>query len=552
MSNRGELHKRIGLPSGRRERGFTMIEILAALALAALMIAGVTVLINSSLEDTRAQQAARYQSQMAAAARQLIQQNYSALIAQATTATPVVVKLNGSPYQLSSYLSSAMNGTNAYGQTPCLLVYAATTAGALQALLVTEGGQTIPDPELGYIAANSGTGGGSIPLTNNPGGGAIGAYGSFTVPAPNPANASCSGSKTGTGHLASLLFYNGTQAQNSDYLYRVGVPGDPAANTMQVPIVLANQADYAACPTSGAIAADALGNVLNCEAGLWEPQASFHWRGPVADAAALSALPSPAAGDVAMTLATNRAYTYTGQTWQALAVDEQGDLALGNQQTEGAPCAPTAASTTPVSTDASGRVLSCQNGTWQSQSEINPLTVATDTDCAISVGQPGTSDFICNTAPSAPAFNPIMGYWFTTVVRRVPVLPTNGAISIYAWVHLEDAYVTNCPGAPQDLSNGQGAYATLYAQLIDADTGNTIASAVNQSSKIEGDLANVNLTVTHALPQNNSGYLVQFTTYWIIYGGANPESFRPSYCGTGNNIFPLSGVVTSWNITPFY
>ncbi|HEV3104060.1 MAG TPA: shufflon system plasmid conjugative transfer pilus tip adhesin PilV, partial [Trinickia sp.] len=312
MNKAAKLRAHIGMRP--RARGFTMIEMLAALALAALMIAGVTALINSSLEDTRAQQTALYQSQMTAAATQLVQQNYVALAAQATTATPVVVSLNGAPYQLSSYLSNATNGQNPYGQTPCLLVYAAPTPGALQALLVTEGGRTIADPELGYIAANAGAGGGAIQATNNAGGAATGAYGAWSVGTPNPAGATCSGTKTGKGHLASLVSYNGTQSQNTDYLYRVAVPGNPGANTMQVPIVLATQADYAGCASRGAIAADASGNVLTCMSGTWEPQASFHWRGPVANAAALAALPSPAAGDVAMTLATNRAYTYTGTT----------------------------------------------------------------------------------------------------------------------------------------------------------------------------------------------------------------------------------------------
>ncbi|HWX11355.1 MAG TPA: shufflon system plasmid conjugative transfer pilus tip adhesin PilV [Trinickia sp.] len=544
MSNRGELHKRIGLPSGRRERGFTMIEILAALALAALMIAGVTVLINSSLEDTRAQQAARYQSQMAAAARQLVQQNYSALIAQATTATPVVVKLNGSPYQLSSYLSSAMNGTNAYGQTPCLLVYAATTAGALQALLVTEGGQTIPDPELGYIAANSGTGGGSIPLTNNPGGAAIGAYGNWTVPAPNPANASCSGTKTGTGHLASLVFYNGTQAQNSDYLYRVGVPGDPAANTMQVPIVLANQADYAACPTSGAIAADALGNVLNCEAGLWEPQASFHWRGPVADAAALSALPSPAAGDVAMTLATNRAYTYTGQTWQALAVDEQGDLALGNQETEGAPCAPAAASTTPVSTDASGRVLSCQNGIWQTQSEIQPASSMTG--CTLIIASPGAADYpTCAPPPSTNYYASPFTYNSTngtfSYVYSIPVTLTKpGIVVASTWAHMNDG---SCPGP-------SGALAQI-SQSIDVldDTKRVIGHTESQGPTLNNDSGGINNSLTQSgMPGT---YTVVVTTNWATYAGVTTP-WVSSFCSQTGSVIPNTPVAAGWSINSYY
>ncbi|TKC86957.1 prepilin-type N-terminal cleavage/methylation domain-containing protein [Trinickia terrae] len=545
--------------------GFTMIELLAALALAAIMVAGVAVMTNSMLEDTRAQQAALYQSQLTAAATQLIQQNYSALAAAATTSTPVVASLSGSAYQMSTYMSSAMNNVNAYGQTPCLLIYGTSTAGALQALLVTEGGTTIPDAQLGFIAANAGSGGGSIQAMNNAGGAANGAFGSWTVASPNPAGASCSGTKTGVGHVASLIYYNGTQAQNADYLYRIAVPGDTTANTMQVPIGLATtETDYAACTQTAAIAADAASNVVICQQGptssaQWVPQASYHWREPVADYASLASVAVAAQGDVRMTAKTNRAYTYNGSTWQALAVDEAGDLALGNAQTLGAACPTVASGTTLISTDSTGRVLSCNSktgATWQAQAEINPQTVAADTDCAIAVGQAGATDFVCGTTPTAAAYDSTRGYYASVVTRSVPVLPANGAISVYAWAHLQDAYVTACPSTPKDISNGAGAYIVLYAELLDlskSGAAQTIASVVNQSSKIVADLANVSVNLTHAMPLNNgAGYAVRLTTWWMVYGGADSTSFQPSYCGTGNNIFPLNGVVTSWNINPLY
>jgi prepilin-type N-terminal cleavage/methylation domain-containing protein len=530
------------------QRGFTMIEMLAALALAAMMIAGITVLINSSLEDTRALQAARYQSVMATAARQLIQQNDAALTAQATTTTPVVVNLNGSPYQLSSYLSNAMNNENAYGQTPCLLIYPATTTGALQALLVTEGGQTIPDSELGYIAANSGTGGGSIPVTNNSGGAAMGAYGSWTVPAPNPAGASCSGTKTGPGHLASLVYYNGTQAQNSDYLYRVGVPGDPAANTMEVPIILANQTDYAACTTSGAVAADTLGNVLDCQAGVWEPQASYHWRGPVADAAALSTLQSPTAGDVAMTLATNRAYTYTGQTWQALAVDEQGILALGNMQTEGSACAPTAASTTPVSTDATGRVLSCQNGTWQTQSEIEPAS--SQTACTIIMASPGADDYpTCTPPPSTNYYASPFTYNSTngtfSYTYSIPVTLTKpGVIVASTWAHMNDG---TCSARPYAAEAQLSQSVDIYENINNTNT--DIGHTESQGPTLTNDSGGINNSLTQSGTAGT--YSVVVTTNWATYAGVTTP-WTSSFCGENGTVVANTPIAAGWSINSYY
>ncbi|WP_166653489.1 shufflon system plasmid conjugative transfer pilus tip adhesin PilV [Paraburkholderia flava] len=544
-------------------RGFTLIEILAALAISALMVTGVVAMINSSLEDMRGQQTAMYQQQIGVAAKQLIQTNAATLSQQASPTVPVVVPFNsGGAYQLSKFLPAAMRTTNPYGQTPCLLVYTDSN-GALVGLLVTEGGTTIADSELGYIAANSGQGGGSIPATNNAAGSAIGAFGAWTLTSPNPAGASCTTTKTGTGHLASEVYYNGNQVQNSDYLYRVSVPNDLAANTMQVPIILSVQTDYAACANTGAVAADSAGNVVTCLSGTgkWMPQASFHWRGTVAKEADLANVDPKSlyADDIVIATDTNRAYRYDGANWQALAVDQNGNLQLGNSGTLGAPCPQPSTSTTEVTTDATGRVLTCTSTlsgggpTWQTQSEINPTSVPMDSACAIAVGQPGTSDFPCTVAPSgAPVFNNAMGYWQSVVTRNVPQMPRNGNIVVYSWAHMTDSFVTNCPGAPQDLSAGGGAYVTLYAELVDVDTGATIASAVNQSSAIRGDLTNINITLAHELAKNNKGYQVRFTTFWIIFNSSvNSAAFQTSFCN-GNTRTPTTGVVTSWTITPFY
>ncbi|NRO98857.1 shufflon system plasmid conjugative transfer pilus tip adhesin PilV [Paraburkholderia sp. NMBU_R16] len=528
----------------RNTRGFTMIEMLAALALAALMLGGLATMINSTLQDTRSQQTALYQSQLTAAATRLIQQNYAALAAQATPSSPVVVKLSGTSLQLDTYLSNAMSNTNPYGQTPCLLIYGTTTQGVLQSVLVTEGGRNIADADLGYIAANAGQGGGSIQAVNNDGGAATGAFGTWRLPTPNPAGASCTGTKTGVGHLASLIYFNGTQSQNADFLYRVAVPGDPAANTMQVPIVLAAQVDYAACTSVGAIAADTAGNVLNCEGGIWEPQASFHWRGTVADAASLSNLPAPALGDVAMTLATNRAYTYNGQTWQALAVDEQGNLALGNAQVMGQPCAPTGASSTLVSTDTTGRVLSCRNGTWQSQSEIEPASSVTG--CTIVMATPGAADYPnCSPPPSivytAPpySFNAINGTFSYTF--QVPVVLTKpGVIVAATWAHMNDG-----------LCNQATTNRAQVSQSVDfLDSSNqSIAHTESQGPTLVNDSGGINNSLTQAGAPGR--YTVVVTTNWATYQGITTP-WVSSFCGEQAQTIPNSPIAAGWTINSYY
>jgi hypothetical protein len=300
----------------------------------------------------------------------------------------------------------------------------------------------------------------------------------------------------------------------------------------------------------------------------WLPQASFHWREPVLVAADLVAT-NAHAGDVAMTLQTNRAYTFNGQSWQALAVDESGQLTLGNGAAAGAACGPNPVSGTQVTTNAQGDVLTCAAGTdgsgnpvstWQYQkSEIDTLPHSTDSDCAIEVAQDGATDFPCHSAPSAaPTFVGSIGYWTSVVRRDLPALPRNGMASIYAWAHMQDAFVTECPGQIRDVSNGQGAYETLYAMVVDkANPDTPLISAVTQSPKIIADLANINVSLTAPLPRLDANgnviqYQVVLETFWIVYGGADSTSFKPSYCGTGNNIVPVTGLVTSWTITPFY
>ncbi|WP_321816641.1 MULTISPECIES: shufflon system plasmid conjugative transfer pilus tip adhesin PilV [unclassified Paraburkholderia] len=521
-----------------RQRGFTMIEMLVALALAAIMIAGFAAMLNDTLDDTRAQQAALYQQQMTQAATQLVRQNYAALAAAATTATPVVIGLKNTPYVLSSWLPDGVGATNPYGQTPCLLVYASpTTAGALQALLVTEGGTEISDAQLGYIAANSGAGGGEIQSNGR----ALGAYGAWSVAAPNPGGQSCSGTKTGKGHLASLVAYNGSQAQNSDYLYRVAVPGNSQANAMQVPIVLAQmQTAWQQCGTVGAVAANPDGEVLNCLDGTWEPQASYHWRGTAPDEAALASIANPVQGDVMMTKFTNRAYTFNGTAWQALAVDESGKLELGNAQTVGAACVPASASSTSVTTDANGRVLSCRNGTWQTQSEIEPADSVTG--CEKVLVSPGATDYDCAGPAAAYTHNATNGTYSYTVTQAVH-LSKPGMIVASTWAHLNDGTCTTLQNPPQ-------ARAQVSQSVDITDSGGvSISHTESQGPTLVNDSGGINNSLTQAEPVGD--YNVVVTTNWATYDVITTP-WTSSFCGESGQTIPNTPVAAGWSINTYY
>ncbi|KGW46919.1 hypothetical protein Y049_6116 [Burkholderia pseudomallei MSHR684] len=227
--------------SRRRARGFALIEMLGALAIAALLLAGIAAMMDSSLDDVRAQQAAQYQAQVTAAATRALKRDYDAWLQRANAQTPVVMTL--ADLQATNDLPAALQTRNAYGQHTCVLVKRTANGVGLDALVVTTGGEAIGDKELGLVAASAGPGGGSI-ATSAPAlaRGAfdawrmpLGAYLGGSSPTCDPADAA----PPNAGHLANEIFFNGPGQQiNSDYLYRVGVGGHPEANAMQVPIWL--------------------------------------------------------------------------------------------------------------------------------------------------------------------------------------------------------------------------------------------------------------------------------------------------------------------------
>ncbi|HTH73592.1 MAG TPA: shufflon system plasmid conjugative transfer pilus tip adhesin PilV [Trinickia sp.] len=573
--------------SRARQRGATLVEALAALFIAALMFIGLSMLINTSMQNIRDQQAAQYQSQLATAAAQLVQANYAALASQATATKPVAVPLHAAAgaIQLGSFLPVSVQGKNAYGQAPCLLVTAPATGG-LDALLVTEGGQTIPDLELGYIAANAGQGGGSIPLRTTTGaannGAAYGAYGAWIINAPNATGANCSGAATGAGHLVSEVFTSAPANQNADFLYRVRVPGYADANAMHAPLYLhdtvahvegTSDADCGAgVPNSiGKITADSNGRVLACESsGTWQFVGSSYWRDPVATQADLASLSTPQQGDVSLVLQTGVPYEYTGSSWHSLIVDNNGNLVIGNalvavsrldltqKNTVGSPCpddTPYVTGAGQISIDASGHVLSCQDGpggrAWQNQSEINPG--GRDVGCVIIMGNAGATDYSCQFSYSGPypsgsgnpSYNAGTGSYSYTVTRTL-FLSKPGVIAASGWAHMYDAV---CVDGNSKFGN-QGQVAQ-YVSVYDNDTSTLIGRTQAQSPTITDDAAGINANLLQSALPNVKGYNVVIQTDWANYNGMKTP-YTTNYCGPSGNLVQTSPVVAGWTINSFY
>ncbi|MEB0134420.1 shufflon system plasmid conjugative transfer pilus tip adhesin PilV [Actimicrobium sp. CCC2.4] len=320
------------------QRGFSLLELMAALAIGMFMLLGLTTIMDSSLQDAKGQQTAQHQATFASAAARYLDDNYSTLLASpnpvGTTAAVPLATLQG-----SGYLPPSFAAQNIYQQTPCMLIRK-NTATQLEVLLVTEGGVAIPDADIGYVAANAGTGGGAITYVtpNVPASGLIarGAYGSWlldeTAVAPAPRlsdfiGSNCPGRPAATnGNLATALFYGSGQS-GADFLYRKNVAGSPGLNQMSTPIGMTGAAIKVAgtvgCGADLALAMDSIGHLLTCIGNTWTEPSS--WKAPVGSYALLPPIAAP--GDVVATLDTGRAFVRDNLgNWVPLGLDQNGDL----------------------------------------------------------------------------------------------------------------------------------------------------------------------------------------------------------------------------------
>ncbi|WP_347469770.1 type II secretion system protein [Burkholderia stagnalis] len=555
--------------SRRRARGFSLIEVLGALAIAAVMLAGIAMLVDTSLDDVRAQQAAQYQSQVTAAATRALKRDYDAWWQRANKLTPIVMKLTD--LQTTNDLPAALRSTNAYGQHTCVLIKRSAGSVGLDALVVTTGGEPIGDKELGLVAASAGPGGGSISKTfPNEARGAfdawrmpLGAFLGGSSPKCDPADAA----PPNAGHLANEIFFNGPGQQiNSDYLYRVGVTGHPEANAMQVPIWLTQKfaegnLDEANCGTAGnftngKLGADTFGNLLSCQNGVWRSTGG-HWKDPVETTNKLPNDELNHVGDVRLTLDKFRAYAWTGAAWQALAVDQNDNLIVpgvvsANQYeitgrvVVNTPCA--ADKSRPdaglISMGKDGQVLSCQDGKWLPQSGIK--IGSTDMDCQILMATPGATDFSqCSYTytggyPNGSFISYAEDGTYTYRIERPVTLDNNGLISVSAYMHMSYA-VCN--------SKGWEGQMRLVVDIVDIQSNKVIAHGDAQSPKLIDDAATINVTLNQAA-EPRRGYKVVLSSNWATYD-RNATPWTSNYCNS-KKTFLQTPLATGWTINSFY
>ncbi|WDD92554.1 shufflon system plasmid conjugative transfer pilus tip adhesin PilV [Burkholderia sp. FERM BP-3421] len=548
----------------RRARGFTLIEVLGALAVAAMMLIGIAAMMDTSIDDVRAQQAAKYQEQVTGAVTRALKRDYDAWMQKAGTQTPVVMPF--ADLQTNGDLPQSLQLKNAFGQSTCVLVKKSANGKGLDALVVTTGGEAIRDVDLGPIAAGSGAGGGSIAASNPAE--ARGAYGNWIINLATYLGGGTPGcGRPGPGHLANEIFFNGPGQQiNSDYLYRVGVGGHPEANAMQVPIWLSgtiqlDRADPANCGTAsgfmnGKIAADLNGNVASCRNGYWRG-AGGHWKEPVASASQLPNDASNERGDVRLTLDFYRAYSWTGAGWQALAVDQKGNLivpgiiAANMLEITGQVVVNTSCSPDPdparknagqVSMGADGQLLTCQDGKWLPQSGIK--IGSTDKSCSILMVTYGASDFSCPDVFTGPYTSPYVSHsedgTYTYVIERPVTLNNNGLISVSAYMHMAYALCNK---------TGRQGQMRLIVQIVDKRNNAVIASNEAQSTKLIDDSSTINVTLNQAAEPGN-GYKVVLSSNWATYD-QDATPWQSTYCNS-KRTFLQTPLVTGWTINSFY
>lgn len=535
--------------------GVTLIEMLGALALAALLAAGAVALAHAAMDDLRAQHAGRHQAEVRGAAERYIREHYADLLSLTATA-PVAVPIS----TLVSLLPPGFEPANAFGQIPCLRVMQ-PSPGRLNALVVSEGGESIDLKALSYVAAHAGPGGGQIDSTDPST--AHGAFGSWSVPVAAYGSAACGAAVPGTpaNRLASTLFFGGPDTSASDFLYRNEVPGHPELNALQIPLGLQGRAVVVENDTAdplcqaddpqaqGRVGVDAGGMLMSCQGGAWRRQASAFWKDPVETFSALP-LAGNQPGETRLTLDTQRAFAWSGSGWQPLGVDADGNMVVPGTSTAGyLQVASTEASGTPcatdglISKDASGMILTCSAHKWalQASQELAYTEAGSSVILPSSVltYPPGTSFYAGPFAYDAP--NDVV----TATIER-DLLPTRDGLII---ANASAAIDVRSVDTPTD--SGQ---VSLGIMVFDRDTGALVANNRTSAPRMVNDTTTVTVTLSKAVPRNTNGYRVQLLVSWCTYKHSYATSFwnRANYFDVFGGVVERTPLQTSWTLDLTY
>ena len=259
----------------KRNRGFSLLEIVLVLGIAALMSVLIMTTWQQSAERIRAKSVGDKLQIITEAAKLYVKANATALQTLAPTGGALVIPagktsatgaIPSGPAGLKSlqgggFLPLSFIDTNAFGQNTVLLVKKNSSGNGLEALVTTYGGREMPDAMLGHAANSVGARAGYVPETYvqaSDVGQVIGNYGGWRTDASSWGPAS---TRPAQGHLQTTLAFDDS-ALLADYLYRDDI-GIPEANRMNTNIDMnnndINKVDQISAGTTGTV--EVVGNM---------------------------------------------------------------------------------------------------------------------------------------------------------------------------------------------------------------------------------------------------------------------------------------------------
>ncbi|WP_051723239.1 MULTISPECIES: shufflon system plasmid conjugative transfer pilus tip adhesin PilV, partial [Burkholderiaceae] len=333
----------MGLRAVKKQGGFTALELLVVLIVTVAAL-GLGSQYLMSYADTQVNQAAAdHNKTVADAATKYTKDNYAAILATATSSSPAVITVP--MLKSTGYLTSSVTDQNPYGQTYEIRALQ-PVANKLETLIVTLGGETIPEMDLRRIAQVSGARGGYISSTNTAV--ATGSYGGWQMPLANY------GTSPGAGHLATALFFD-DGALVSDYLYRNAVAGHPEFNRMNTAIDM-NGNNINNAGTVNATTLNATGDTYT--GGWFRSQGDTGWYSQKWGGGWYMS-------DSNWIRSVNDKNVYTAGQMQAGTMRSNGRLSTGEYlQVDGVAVENQPCGARTVGLDANGLTLSCQSGVW--------------------------------------------------------------------------------------------------------------------------------------------------------------------------------------------
>ena len=292
----------------KKQAGYTLLEIILAIAIIGILSVAVNDMIMSSHSQTKSSVAAEQVKRFSAAMQQYVNTYHNQIVSSASSSKPVLIQ--STMLSNTGFLPADFNSKNSYGQYICGLIVK-NDQDRLYALTVTEDGQTINDTDLGLIAGLIGGDGGAVYARDTST--IRGTGGGWSIPTSvfnGGTSSKCSGAAGSvsltSGHIVQALWFNEGNT-NTGLLARDHIEGAPELNRMNTDLDMNSNSinnvanlnasgdifaetihangristneylqidgialENTACSPDGLIGRDNDGNILSCQSGIWK------------------------------------------------------------------------------------------------------------------------------------------------------------------------------------------------------------------------------------------------------------------------------------------